>query len=79
MTANIYPHASAKCGGKCYGGRRCSCDGNTAHEQHVCSDEHCACHTPAAWGLERAVVNGREVYRTAEALPANVTVLEVRL
>jgi len=68
-TATIYPHADAKCGGKCYGGRRCSCDGNAPHEQHVCSDKDCACHTPAAFGLVKVVRrDGREVYEQQRVL-----------
>lgn len=63
MTTPTYPHASAKCPCKCRGGKRCDCDGNHDHTQHMCRDKDCACHTAAAWGLVKVVrKDGREVY-----------------
>jgi len=70
------------CKHKCIGRHNCRCvdtEGMTEpHTQHICSDSTCVCHTAAAWGLERAIVNGREVYRAAETLPAGTLVLAVR-
>ena len=69
---------SARCNGQCPGGRRCSCS-NTPHTLHLCSDKACTCHQERRYGLERAIVDGREVYRRAGAVEASVSVLEVRL
>ncbi len=65
-TKSIYPVGSAKCRVKCVGRHDCVCDGNMAHEHHICKNVDCACHTAAAYGLVKAVrKNGREVYESA--------------
>lgn len=48
---------------KCAGGRRCVLDPRRPHEQCVCSDERCICHTSAAYGLEKVTVRGVTQYR----------------
>lgn len=54
------------CRAKCRGGNTCRCNGS-GHAHHICSDRTCACHTPAAYGLEKVVLrNGSEVYARKE-------------
>ena len=50
------------CRSRCKGGMRCKCTGSP-HEIHICSDPHCYCHTPRAYGLTRTIQrNGTTMY-----------------
>lgn len=65
----IYPVGGAQCRHKCAGRRKCSCDGNMPHMQHICNNPDCVCHSAAAFGLAKAVRrDGSEVYESAPAV-----------
>ena len=52
-----------KCTHQCPGGQPCRCNGAVRHTLHLCSDKTCACHQPAAYGMELAHDgSGREFY-----------------
>ena len=68
-----------KCAHKCPGGQPCRCNGAIKHVYHLCSDKTCSCHQARRYGLERRIVDGREVYAVAGEYDEPVRVLEVAL
>ncbi len=67
-TKAIYPVGSARCRVQCEGRHDCVCDGNMAHEHHICKNADCVCHSASSFGLVKAVRrNGSEVYEHAPA------------
>ena len=53
------------CRHKCVGGRACALESDPScqHQQCVCNDPSCVCHTSAAYGLEKVTVRGVTQYR----------------
>lgn len=44
-----------RCKAHCPGANQCCCDGRIKHELHICSDEHCRCHTKERYDRNQTV------------------------
>lgn len=58
------------CKAVCTSGRTCALDHDPQHPhaQHVCDEPLCACHSAAAYGLERVMVSGKAQYRRVNTM-----------
>ena len=53
--------ADAKCGHKCPGGSRCTCNGSVVHTLHICSNRDCCCHSAARYAGTLPVIDVGDV------------------
>ena len=58
------------CQRKCAGGRKCALDNDPqgGHEQCICNDPYCICHSAAIHNLERVTIRGVVQYRRVRTL-----------